>query len=88
MRQKRRKKRGVDYNAEIPFEKKPAAGEETYTTYVFICCTYTVVIVGVTLENYTNICTHICNVPSIHVRNKLKDTAVSCCWDKRITIIT
>ena len=26
MRQKRRKKRGVDYNAEIPFEKKPAPG--------------------------------------------------------------
>ena len=23
---KRKKKRGVDYNAEIPFEKKPAAG--------------------------------------------------------------
>ncbi|XP_072035693.1 cell division cycle 5-like protein [Amphiura filiformis] len=26
VRQKRRKKRGVDYNAEIPFEKKPAPG--------------------------------------------------------------
>ena len=26
MKQKRRKKRGVDYNAEIPFEKKPALG--------------------------------------------------------------
>ncbi|XP_041352157.1 cell division cycle 5-like protein [Gigantopelta aegis] len=35
VKQKRRKKRGVDYNAEIPFEKKPASGfydtaEETY----------------------------------------------------------
>ena len=26
VREKRRKKRGVDYNAEIPFEKKPAPG--------------------------------------------------------------
>ena len=26
VRQKRRRKRGVDYNAEIPFEKKPAPG--------------------------------------------------------------
>jgi len=26
VRAKRKKKRGVDYNAEIPFEKKPAAG--------------------------------------------------------------
>ena len=26
VRQKRKKKRGVDYNAEIPFEKKPASG--------------------------------------------------------------
>lgn len=26
MKQKRRKKRGVDYNTEIPFEKKPAIG--------------------------------------------------------------
>lgn len=26
MKQKRRKKRGVDYNAEIPFEKRPAPG--------------------------------------------------------------
>ncbi|KAL8560788.1 CDC5 cell division cycle 5-like protein [Nucella lapillus] len=35
VRQKRKRKRGVDYNAEIPFEKKPAAGffdtsQETY----------------------------------------------------------
>lgn len=35
VRQKRKKKRGVDYNAEIPFEKRPAAGfydtsQETY----------------------------------------------------------
>ena len=29
VRQKRRKKRGVDYNAEIPFEKKPAMGKIT-----------------------------------------------------------
>ena len=27
VREKRRKKRGVDYNAEIPFEKKPAPGK-------------------------------------------------------------
>lgn len=26
VRAKRKKKRGVDYNAEIPFEKKPASG--------------------------------------------------------------
>ena len=26
VREKRRRKRGVDYNAEIPFEKKPAPG--------------------------------------------------------------
>lgn len=35
VRQKKKRKRGVDYNAEIPFEKKPAAGfydtsQETY----------------------------------------------------------
>ncbi|KAI0237412.1 Cell division cycle 5-like protein [Lamellibrachia satsuma] len=35
VRQKRRKKRGVDYNAEIPFEKKPAPGfyDTTNETY-------------------------------------------------------
>ena len=37
IQKKRKKKRGVDYNAEIPFEKKPALGfydtsEENYQT--------------------------------------------------------
>ena len=29
VKEKRRRKRGVDYNAEIPFEKKPAPGKLT-----------------------------------------------------------
>ncbi len=28
VKEKRKKKRGVDYNAEIPFEKKPAPGKK------------------------------------------------------------
>jgi len=35
VKQKRRKKRGVDYNAEIPFEKKPAPGMLTFVWCVF-----------------------------------------------------
>ena len=34
MRQKKKKKRGVDYNAEIPFEKKPAAGRWLVLVYM------------------------------------------------------
>ena len=35
IRKHRKKRRGVDYNAEIPFEKKPAQGTESSATCIF-----------------------------------------------------